>query len=227
MPKGSGRRRKTVSIEGEVPRLEKRASDWEGYRTAVDLFREAFPGCALHEMNLLAWLLASRGLSLGSAAYLVSTNVYHDKESRLDEFVKANAVWTGGPGGSTSWDDYAEGVRPVQAYPLQTPEPGDLILVHFGTQGKGIGVVHRNGYREVLSKNARLDVVWVNRSEAKQDSFTGHVALIRARSIADEFSACDAYVPTFRRLAALGHGGAIQKRQGHRAIAQSSAPSHR
>ena len=183
------------------------ASDWEGYRTAVDLFREAFPGCGLHEVNLLAWLLHSKALSLGSAAYLMSTNVYHDNKSRWDEFVKANAVWTGGPGGSTSWDDYAEGVRPAQAYPLRTPEPGDLILVHFGTQGKGLGVVHRNSYRDGLSKDARLDVVWVNQSEAKQDSFTGHVALIRARSIADAYLACDAYATTFRRLAALGYTG--------------------
>ena len=43
------------------------ARDWEGYRTAVDLFRDTFPGCGLHEVNLLAYLLSSGGLSLGSA----------------------------------------------------------------------------------------------------------------------------------------------------------------
>ena len=47
------------------------ARDWEGYRSAVGRFRDAFPGCGLHEVNLLAWLLASGELSLGSTAFQV------------------------------------------------------------------------------------------------------------------------------------------------------------
>ena len=184
------------------------ASDWAGYRSVVGCFRDAFPGCGFHEVNLLAWLLRRRRkLSLGSAAYLISTNVYHDNKSRWDEFVEANAVWTGGPGGNVGWRDYREGTTPRQTYPLESPEPGDLILVHHGRQGKGIGVVHRNGYREGLSEDARLDVVWVNRSEAERDSFSGHTAFTRAHDIANAFFECDAYAGTFQRLAALGYTG--------------------
>ena len=183
------------------------AKDWEGYLAAVGSFRDTFPGCGHHEVNLFAWLLRSGRLSLGSASYLVSTNVYHDNKSRWDEFVEANAVWTGGPGGSVGWPDYAEGTTPSQAYPVESPEPGDLILVHHGRQGKGIGVVLRNGYREGLSKDARLDVVWVNRSVAEQDSFSGHTAFTRVHDIANAFFACHAYVTTYRRLVALGYKG--------------------
>ena len=200
MPYDGGTRKLLV---GDDPR----ASDWEGYRSAVGRFRDAFPGCGLHEVNLLAYLLHSRKLSLGSAAYLISTNVYHDNKSRWDEFVKANAVWTGGPGGNVGWRDYTEGTAPRQTYPLDSPGPGDLILVHHGRQGKGIGVVHRNGYREGLSEDARLDVVWVNRSEAERDSFSGHTAFIRAHDIANASFECDAYAGTFQRLAALGYTG--------------------
>ena len=183
------------------------ARDWEGYSSAVGRFREAFPGCGLYEVNLFAFLFGAGGLSLGSAAYLISTNVYHDNKSRWDEFAKAHAVWTGGPGGNVGWRDRAEGTTPRQTYPLESPEPGDLILVHHGRQGKGIGVVHRNGYREGLSEGARLDVVWVNRSVAERDSFSGHTAFIRAHEIANAFFECDAYAGTFQRLAALGYAG--------------------
>ena len=184
------------------------ANNWAGYRSVVGRFRDAFPGCGFPEGNLLAWLLRRRRkLSLVSAAYLISTNVYHDNKSRWDEFVEANAVWTGGPGGNVGWRDYTEGTTPRQTYPLESPEPGDLILVHHGRQGKGIGVVHRNGYREGLSENARLDVVWVNRSEAERDSFSGHTAFTRAHDIANAFFECDAYAGTFQRLAVLGYKG--------------------
>ena len=185
------------------------ASNWEGYRSAVGCFRDAFPGCGLHEVNLFAFLLHSEQLSLlGSAAYQVSTNVYDDKKDRWSDFVEMNAVWTGRPGSGVDWDDFAEGTKPDRAYPLESPVPGDLILVRFGgRQGRGIGVVHRNGYREDLSKDACLDVIWVNRSVAKLGNFVYQQGFSRARRIADVFFACDAYATTFRRLTALGYTG--------------------
>ena len=182
------------------------ARDWEGYRSAVGRFHDAFPGCGLHEVNLLAYLLSSGELSLGSAAYQVSTSVYDDGQDRWSEFVEANAVWTGGPGSKTDWDAYAEGTIPSRTYPLELPVPGDLILVRFGgTQGRGIGVVHRNGYRENLSEAACLDVIWVNRTEAKLGEFVYQQGFSRARRIADVFFACDTYATTFRQLADLGY----------------------
>ena len=183
------------------------AKDWEGYRSAVGRFRDEFPGCGLHEVNLLAFLLSSEGISLGSAAYQISTNVRGDGVDRWDEFDEANAVWTGGPGSGVDWDAYAEGVQPARSYPLQSPAPGDLILVRYGGQGRGIGVVHRNGYREDLSEDERLDVIWVNRSPVEVGNFDRQKGFTRAYSIADAFFACNAYATTFRRLAALGYTG--------------------
>ena len=133
------------------------ARDWEGYNSAVGRFREAFPGCGLYEVNLFAFLFGAGGLSLGSAAYQVSTNVYADKKDRWDEFVEANAVWTGGPGGGIGWDDYAEDSTPSWVYPLKSPESGDLVLVRYGGQGRGIGVVYRNGYGRTCPKT----LVWM------------------------------------------------------------------
>ena len=184
------------------------AKECEGYLAAVACFREAFPGCGLHEVNLFAYLFGAGGLSLGSAAYQVSTNVYGNGEDRWNEFVEANAVWTGGPGSRVGWDDFAEGTRPDRSYPLESPEPGDLILVRFGgRQGRGIGVVHRNGYRENLSEAACLHVIWVNRTVANLGDFVYQQGFSQARRIADVFFACDAYATTFQRLAALGYTG--------------------
>ena len=184
------------------------AMECEGYLAAVARFREAFPGCGLHEVNLFAYLFGAGGLSLGSAAYQVSTNVYDNGEDRWNEFVEASAVWTGGPGSRVGWDDFAEGTRPDRSYPLKSPEPGDLILVRFGgRQGRGIGVVHRNGYRENLSEAACLDVIWVNRTVANLGDFVYQQGFSQARRIADVFFACDAYATTFQRLAALGYTG--------------------
>ena len=181
-----------------------RARDWTGYRSAVGRFRDAFAGCGLHEVNLLAWLLYSKKLSLGSAAYQVSTNVYNDGKDRWDEFVETNAVWTGGPGSDLGWDEYAAGTEPSQAYPLQSPEPGDLILVRHAGQGRGIGIVFRNRYREDLSEDALLDVIWINRSVANVGNFTLQKGFSRARDIANAFFTCEAYATTYQRLVALG-----------------------
>ena len=183
------------------------ASDWASYRSAIGRFRSAFPGCGLHEVNLFAYLFGAGGLSLGSVAYQVSTNVYGDNLDRWGEFVEENAVWTGGPGGGIDWEAYADSARPERSYPLQSPEPGDLVLVRYGGQGRGIGVVHRNGYQEGLSRDSRLDVIWVNRSAADLGYNAPQKGFTLAREIAQTFFACDAYVKTFRQLAALGYTG--------------------
>ena len=200
MPYDDGTRKLLVDIDPS-------AKDWEGYRSAVGRFRDEFPGCGLHEVNLLAFLLSSGGISLGSAAYQISTNVRGDGVNRWDEFDEANAVWTGGPGSGVDWDTHAEGVQPAWSYPLQSPVPGDLILVRYGGQGRGIGVVYRNGYREDPSEDERLDVIWVNRSAVEVGNFDRQKGFTRAYSIADAFFACNAYATTFRRLAALGYTG--------------------
>ena len=185
------------------------ATNWEGYLAATDRFRDAFPGCGLHEANLFAYLLSSGGLSLGSIAYQVNINVYGEQQDPWDQFVKLNAVWASGPGNGVRWDDFDKGKQPTAAgtYPLQAPVPGDLMLVRHGRQGRGIGVVYRNGYRDKHSEDSCLDVIWVNRSAADLGKYLAGMEFTRSFSIADAFLACETYATTFRRLAALGYTG--------------------
>ena len=177
-----------------------KVDDWSDYQAVLSEFHDSFPGCALYEVNLFAWLLHSGNLSVRHPVYQVSTNVYDDKEDRWEEFVRENAVWTGGPG-TVGWDDYTPGAPLDAAYPLTLPEPGDLMLVRYASHGRGIGIVHRNDYATELSAQARLHVVWLNRSNVPDllPASRGR-GFSRAHANAETFFAHDAYRPTHRLL---------------------------
>ena len=133
---------------------------WKDYRKWLEEARASFPGCWLCEAHLIAWLLSpSNELPvsvLASNCFQVSTNVFGDDTDRWDDFDAENCVYTGGPGGK-------------KAYPLDKPKTGDIILTRFGrTGGRGIGVVHRNDYRDGFAENRRLHVVWLNKTPSSR-----------------------------------------------------------
>ena len=186
-----------------------KVDDWTNYQSAIDEVRSSFPGCTLYEANLVAWLLFSGRIStIGQNVYQVSTNVLNDGEDKWNEFETENAVWTGGPGGGANWDEFKSGTEPNKWYPLQEPEPGDLILVRTARQGRAIGITFRNDYVNEFSSAGRLHVVWLNRlTVADLLSNPRSLGLSRAYEIADKFLANDAYHPTRALLDRLGNGG--------------------
>ena len=146
--------------------------------------------------------------TIGRNIYQISTNVYNDKVDRWSEFRRENAVWTGGPGDQISWDDFESRTELNRPYPLKEPAPGDLILVRFAGHGRAIGVVFRNDYRNELSKEARLHVVWLNQRTVTNllDGSRTH-GFSRAHGIVDQFFTNDAYRPTRALLDRLDNGG--------------------
>ena len=181
--------------------------DWQSYLAAIGEVRDAFPGCRLYEINLFAYLLESGRISLGQDAYQVSTNVYADGEDKWQDFVQANAVWTGGPGNRISWELHAQGKQPNRGYPLQAPEQGDLIVVRQASRGRGIGIVYQNDYRNELSEQSQMHVRWLNKSDAALAvDWTLQPGFGKAVEIARTFAACEAYRPTFDHLRRLGYG---------------------
>ena len=183
--------------------------DWTDYQAALAEFRDSFPCCTLYEINLAAWLLHSGNLSVGQPVYQVSTNVDGDQQDRWDEFARENAVWTGGPRAGVGWEQYAPGAPLDRPYPLESPAPGDLILVRYAKHGRAIGIVYRNDYATEQSAQARLHAVWLNRSSvpnllpALQTMGFSH-----AHNIADTFFAHNAYQPTHRLIRRLRNDGA-------------------
>ena len=52
-------------------------------------------------------------------------------------------------------------------YPLQEAHPGDVVLVRKGvTEGRGIGVVYKNDYRDRRSADSKLHVLWLSKLTA-------------------------------------------------------------
>ena len=52
-------------------------------------------------------------------------------------------------------------------YPLREARPGDVVLVRKGVkEGRGIGVVYKNDYRDRLSADSKLHVLWLSKLTA-------------------------------------------------------------
>ena len=193
-----------------LPEPAVEVGDWHAYRSALDEARNRFPACAPYEINLVAWLLKSGGIEIQQNAWQVSSHVEgYPGEDHWEEFASSNAVWTGGPGGGVSWADHAEGTSPNRLYPLQEPERGDVVLVRRAGHGLAVGLVYRNLYREGLSEDGRIDVLWLNKTDADLGAnWTIQPGFGRAEAIAETFFANDAYHPTLELLQQFGYGQA-------------------
>lgn len=112
------------------------------YAHCITRLRQAFPDCKLFEINLFAYLQSPSRQSgerltiRPGQCFQISTDVYNKREDHWPDFRDGNHVHTGGPGQN-------------KQYPLDKPEPGDIVLVRCGRgEGRGIGVVYRNDYRD-------------------------------------------------------------------------------
>ena len=145
------------------PEFKPKPRDYEEYVARVDAIKALFPGCAPYEINTFLDIQDKKPL-LGPETrfFQVSTNVYNDNMDHWPDFESANGVWTGA--GETD-----RGV----SYGLERPERGDVILVRFGSSGRGIGVVEKNGYADVgSSEDARISVYWVNKRDTQLANVT-------------------------------------------------------
>ena len=145
--------------------------DWAAYAVELRRCLDAFPGCMPYEMNLLAYEVRKPKGTLTvdpARCFQISTNAYNDGVDRWGDFTEHNWAFTGGPGTGLSWDEYSpEGGPP--GYRLDEPRPGDILLVRFKGQGRGIGVVYRNDYAEALTKDAKLHVLWLSKKRPELD----------------------------------------------------------
>lgn len=128
------------------------------YRRVLNDARATFPGCMPYEINLFAYLREKALNNPDPKYFQVSTRVYgNEDKDRWEEFSKHNIVRTGGPKSNE------------KTYWVNEPEPGDRILVRFGAQGRGIGIIYKNDYgddfRENWDPDARIHVVWLNKTQ--------------------------------------------------------------
>ena len=190
--------------------------DWAHYKEWVGRIRKLFPGCEPYEINLFAYLTRPQSGSLpvhSDRCFQVSTNArgqrggdyWNDFKPKLD-FEMNNWVFTGGPGGGMSWEDYDESRDGPPKYPLRDPERGDVILVRTGiSRGRGIGIVSKNDYRDRLAADSRIHVIWVNKRTDKLSGQTEQKGFNRAgNGTLNAFRQGPAYSETFALLDRLG-----------------------
>ena len=146
--------------------------DWEHYKEWLQEVRGLFPGCEPYEINHFAYLRWLGSLPVHSdRCFQVSTRAWGEdggdfwNDNRPErDFAPNHWVFTGGPGSGKGWEGYDESKHGRPKYPLGDPEPGDVILVRTGTsRGRGMGIVHRNDYRDRLAEDSRIHVIWLNK----------------------------------------------------------------
>ena len=182
--------------------------NWASYKKELRKFRDAFPGCMLYEINLFAWYRQQQQVKTEELEYFqISTNANDDGTDYWEDFKSNNCVYTGGPG-KESWDEY-DSNSGASRYPVDKPQPGDIVLVRFGRQnGRGIGVVFRNDYGDEFRDNTRMHVLWLNKESKGLANKTPIEAFTSARDrTKTAFRKVDAYAPTFELLDRLNPQG--------------------
>ncbi|MCY3879402.1 MAG: AAA family ATPase, partial [Rhodobacteraceae bacterium] len=170
------------------------SADLEQYKALMDKVRGAFPGCSLFEANFFAFLQNSKKWNIDAGSvFQVSTNVTNEDKDHWDEFEANNHVFT-------------VGRHESERYPLSDPKPGDIVLVRFRRrEGRGIGVVYRNGYQGEFEQSQRLHVVWINKQRGSLPNATTMKGFSRAGpGTLGSFRQAPTYAPTFELLDGLG-----------------------
>ena len=175
--------------------------EWSCYREELRRIRDAFPGCLPYEINLLAYLRSTDRIAVnGQQCFQVSTNVYGNNDDLWEDFRQNNWVYTGGPRSKMGWGE-PEPSDGRHEYPLRDPQPGDVVLVRYGRQeGRGIGVVYKNDYRDRLAADSRMHVLWLNKSDANLPGNAPIIGFSKAESTKDVFRRAAEYASTFELL---------------------------
>ena len=178
---------------------------WAKYCLEMEKIRNAFPECKCYEIQMFAYLWKDERIPVNSGSfYQVSTNVYDDGDDYWQDFDTNNWVYTGGPGNRRPWPDQGE---PTQSgrYPLDAPKRGDIVLVRYRQEGRGIGIVYKNDYTDKLADNSRLHVLWLNKMSAKLAGNFRLPGFSRAcGSTQQAFRSIGVYSPTFKLLERIG-----------------------
>ena len=158
---------------------------WDEYVDEMARIREAFPGCHGSEINVIGYMWTSGQVPRNGIRWYqigASDGEWHD-------FRDNNWVYLSGQG-----DQQRGG--------LDEPKRGDVILVRSGTrEGRGIGIVYRNDYRDRSRRDRRIHVLWINKNQAPLATDLPAVGFSRAgRAAFEAFANSDAYSETMRML---------------------------
>ena len=122
---------------------------WENYLDYIQKIRHHFSICELYEVNLFAYFLSSKKMSVNETCFQIATNNFDGGRDKFDIFTSENCVFT-----RKHYDS------------LRSPVKGDIILARHSGQGRGIGIVYRNDYlNSGVHEDGRIHVIWLNKLE--------------------------------------------------------------
>lgn len=165
---------------------------WSHYSGEIGRIAAEHPGCEFFEIELFHRLM--RG---GAGTPFVA---------RPDRcwLVSTNAAW--GSEVKDHWSEFSDNhwvrVEGKEAYPVEKPKIGDLVLVRYGRDsGRGIGIVYRNGYKRGWSPEGRIHALWLNKEQGPLATKTRSAAFAEASSEeVRSFRECSSYRPTWEIL---------------------------
>ena len=132
---------------------------WADYQSRIADARANFPDCELYEIEMFARLQSST--NEGGQSLVVSPDRCW--------IATTNASWrdqVGNDHTSEFHENHWLRVENPSGYPVEQPEPGDLMLTRYGRgKGRGIGVVYRNDYGRERSPEGRIHVLWLNKRQ--------------------------------------------------------------
>ena len=172
--------------------------DWKSYSTFLDSSRKFFQGCCPFEVNLFCYLTNTKKLEPNpSRCFQISTNVYNDGIDYWEDFSSNYSVYTG-----------YKSSKKVE-YKVKNPKRGNIILVRNGSTGHGIGIIYQNGYENGWSKESKIHVLWLSKSE-KSVTGAGSIGFSSGEGeIGNAFR--KAYPETFKLLENFSTGNTIRE----------------
>ena len=178
-----------------------------GDRRRLPRLAPRFDGCRSDRrgnqlLNHFTYLHSNNGSATGARQFFqVSTQLHEDDRDHWEDFRENNWVYTTERRSKKGWD-HPPPDDVGRDYPLDKAQPGDVVLVRYKREGRGIGVVYSNDYRDRLAADSRLHVLWLNTSStADLSGNTPIIAFSRAgETTIDAFRQAVEYTPTFDLL---------------------------
>ncbi len=182
------------NIDTVLPQFQspqQQVQDYEGYVVMMDAIKRLFPGCEPYEINTFLDTQKKAPLITNKTSFFqISTNVFDDKTDywkmtgQIEDdlsFKENNYVYTG------------------REFPsLANPQPGDIVLVRFGTEGRAIGVVKENGYDpDGWDEEGVITVHWINKTTASVEIGRLHGFSNAGEATRSAFRNTDAYRVSF------------------------------
>ena len=163
---------------------------WDRYREELRRIRNAFPGCRPYEIDLLAYLRSEQKREI-----VVSRRIFQvsSRPSGTAPSTCACRCFRGRRSSRRSRRCSTTFLH-VSGKTI-VPEPGAFYV------GRGIGIVYRNDYRDRLSADSKLHVLWLNKAAASLPGQTGRYGFTKDNGNTEQiFRQTAEYEQTFELL---------------------------